>query len=155
MTDLLVSWNGESKPILWEHCLIFSVCCDERKTLTLTLSMYFNHCGHIWFTGMTIRHTKDLVTFIHFPEGGQPLGRWEMASILPISQTGDGRWLALSGGGRRDRSPHNPKGDGRFYKNWSVSHWEMGYLSKITHLPVGDWEILTLCPPPPVETKII
>ena len=86
---------------------------------------------------------------------GQPLGRWEMASILPISQAGDGRWLALSGGGRRDRSPHNPKGDGRFYKNWSVSHWEMGYLSKITHLPVGDWEILTLCPPPPVETKII
>ena len=51
-----------------------------------------------------------------------------------------------AGGGR---APRNPKGDGRFCKNWSVSQWEMGdhgLLKKamgrsIQNHPISQWEM--------------
>ena len=46
-------------------------------------------------------------------------GRWEMVGVIGRREAGGGR------------APRNPKGDGRFCKNWSVSQWEKGDLSKI------------------------
>ena len=47
--------------------------------------------------GTATREMGDGLNYAYLPGG-----RWEMASILPISQAGDGRWLALSEGGRRE-----------------------------------------------------
>ena len=52
-------------------------------------------CGCCWL------HKSRFVEVINIT-GGHPLERWEIASILPISQAGDGRWLALTDGGRRE-----------------------------------------------------
>ena len=51
---------------------------------------------------------------------GQSLGRWEMASILPISQAGDGLW-----DGRWTQKRTSPRG-----------RWEI--LQKLVCLPMGD-----------------
>ena len=65
--------------------------------------------------GTPIRETGDGPNFAHLPGG-----RREIRKYWTISHLGDGRWLALSGGGRSSR---NAEGDGRKTKKVS-GRWE-------------------------------
>ena len=67
---------------------------------------YFDPQSGSYRRGTATREMGDGLNFAYLPGG-----RWEMVGVI----------------GRREaggvRSPRNPKGDGGFCKNWSVSQW--------------------------------
>ena len=67
--------------------------------------------------------TTVITTTIGRGTATREMGRWPQYCLSPRREMGDGWRYREAGGGR---SPRNPKGDGRFYKNWSVSQWDMG-----------------------------
>ena len=106
-----------------EKVLLKKDCNDENHRLVeyflQKIRMFANQ-------GLTQIHSSALSDDGKIKEGGQPLGRWEIwpqFCITPGWEMGDGWHYREPGGGR---SPRNPKGDGRFCKNRSVSQWEMG-----------------------------